>query len=299
MRPDCLIRMASNHKPPSTGPDASTPGGRPERAILEFESVVRTRPGDPATAEALAARLVDSADAAASAGQCAEALAYLSVVANWRESRGDKTQATELRTRIERLELAYLESQLALAHPLENAERIPEEARRSVTPNRTQARDMRTQAQHARACVARGDAIGAAKHLNEEMAEGNPVLMLAIAEIQLRAGRHDRGIALIGRAIAEDPSIGTDAVHIGIELARRQPDAGFALLERVTDTWVAQSQWPLAIAALREFIEQQPDYVPAAVRLRELESAASGAADDKRVVPFRRALPVAVKSRTA
>lgn len=267
--------------------------------MLEFERVVGERPGDVAAAEALAIDLVGSADAAASAGRCAEALAYLSVVANWRESRGDKTRALELRARIEQLELSYLESQLGLAPPHDNRERVPDGPGRSAVQARNAtARDIRTQAQQARACVARGDAIGAAKHLNEEMADGNPLLLLAIAEIQLRAGKHDRGIALIERAVAQDPSIGTDAVRIGVELARRQPDAGFVLVEMVADAWAAQSQFPLAIAAFREFVDQQPEYVPATVRLREMEAAA-GAPDDKRVVPFRRVVPTAVNSRTA
>ena len=135
--------------------------------------------------------------------------------------------------------------------------------------------DMRFQALQARTYVARGDAIGAAQYLTAEMAEGDPSLMMAIAEIQLRGGQLDRGIALIEHAIAQDLSVGDDAVRIGIELAEHQPDAGFLLVEMVADAWARHSEWPKATAAFEAFVGEQPNYVPALDRLREMEAAAS------------------------
>ncbi|MGH9256244.1 MAG: tetratricopeptide repeat protein [Vicinamibacterales bacterium] len=259
--------------------------GRPELAILEFKRLVREQPHDVAAAAILAEQFVTAAKTAAAEGRCAEALAYLSVAADWRESRGDGTGAAKLRTLGERLELADLETQLGLGH---------EEGERRSTP----AHDIRLQASQARAYVARGDAVGAAKHLMPEMADGDPLLLLAIAEIQLRGGRLDQGIAAVEHALAQGPSVGDDVVRIGVELAERQPDAGFLLVDMVADVWAAQSQWSKATAAFERFFTRRPDYAPALVRLREMEAAA-GAPDDKRVIPFRPLPSVAAKSRNA
>jgi hypothetical protein len=158
---------------------------------------------------------------------------------------------------------------------------------------------MRFQALQARACIARGDAVGAARYLTAEMAEGDPSLMMAIAEIQLRGGQLDRGIALIERAITEDPSVGDDAVLIGIELAEHQPDAGFLLVDMVADAWVQRSEWPKATAAFEAFVGEQPNYAPALARLQEMEAAVLEAPDDDRIVPFRRLPSAAAKSKSA
>ena len=241
---------------------------------------------------------MSAADGAARDGRCAEALAYLQAVANWRDVRGDKTAAKELRRSMERLELAYLESQLGFGSA-EHAGERDSPSRLTTQPRNAAARDIRSQARQALACVARGDAVGAAKHLTEEMAEGDPRLLLAIAEIELRGGKLDRGIILVEQAIARDMSVGDEAVRVGIELARRQPDAGFLIVQMVADAWAAQSEWPKALAALEKFILLKPEYVPAMVRLREMEAAESGESDGKRVVPFRRLPSTTQKSRSA
>ena len=292
--------MAPDQNPLRKATPADGPFGRPELAISEFQRLIRERPGDVAAAETLAGQLVSAADGAARDGRCAEALAYLQAVANWRDVRGDKTAATELRRSMERLELAYLESQLGFgsaAHAGGHSSDSP--SRLSTQPRNGAARDIRSQARQALECVARGDAVGAAKYLTEEMAEGDPRLLLAIAEIQLRGGKLDRGIILLEQAIARDMSVGDEAVRVGIELARRQPDAGFLIVQMVADAWAAQSEWPKALAALEKFILLKPDYVPAMVRLREMEAAESGESDCKRVVPFRRLPSTTQKSRSA
>src|SRR5688572_8027536 len=98
--------MAPDQNPLRKATPADGPLGRPELAISGFQRLIRERPGDVAAAETLAGQLVSAADGAARDGRCAEALAYLQAVANWRDVRGDKTAATELRRSMERLELA-------------------------------------------------------------------------------------------------------------------------------------------------------------------------------------------------
>lgn len=263
--------------------------GHPDLVISEFERFVRERPADLTSAAALADQLMAAADVAAAEGRCADALAYLSAVANWCESRGNRTIAAEIRTCIERLEVAHLEAQLGFAHrPIEGAPVIAPSPRITPRDTRTLSPDVRYHASQARAYLTRGDAIGAARHLTAEMAGGNPALLLAIAEIQLRGGRLDRGVAMVERAIAQDPTVGGDVVQLGMEMGKRQPDAGFMLVEMVADAWAARFEWSKAAAAFEQFTFQQPDYAPALVRLREMEAAAGGApGDGKRIVPVR------------
>jgi hypothetical protein len=168
-------------------------------------------------------------------------------------------------------ELAHLEAQLGLAHDMDG--RAPAADARTSMAQAMNAKpvDLRHEARQARAFVTRGDAIGAAKHLTAEMADGDPELLLTIGEIQLRGGHLQRGTELVERALAQNLSLADDVVRIGIELADRQPDAGFVLVEMAADTWAIQTEWPKAAAAFQQFISLQPDYVPAHIRLREMQ----------------------------
>ena len=246
-----------------------------EPALAEFQRIIRERPDDFATAERLASRLVAASTSPTSAKRCAEALASLTAVAEWREARGQRTEATTLRTTIQRLELAYLEAQLGFGATEQHA---------PAAPVRTP--EMLAQARRARVCVSRGDAVGAAKHLTAEMAERDPLLLLTIGEIQLRGGRLDQGVESIERAISQDAGLAEEVVELGIEMAADQADAGFMLVEMAADAWVSQSKWQKVTSAFEEFIRANPDYAPAVVRLREATASAAQATDDK-VIPFR------------
>jgi tetratricopeptide (TPR) repeat protein len=297
LRGDFVSAMTPDQPSAPPAAEAENRPVRPELAISEFERLVREHPHDIAAAETRAKQLVTAAETAAAARRFSEALACLSVVANWREATSDRAATERVRLSIERLERAHLEAQLGFADEPRHADRN----NRSSVPatNTPAASDLRFQALQARTYVARGDAIGAARFLTSEMAEGDPSLMMAIAEIQLRGGQLDRGIALIERVITQDLSVGDEAVLIGIELAEHQPDAGFLVVDMVADAWARRAEWPKATAAFEAFVGEQPNYAPALDRLREMEAAASSAPDDARVVPFRRLLSAAAKSKSA
>lgn len=147
--------------------------------------------------------------------------------------------------------------------------------------------DSRTHALHARCHVASGDAVGAAEHLTGEMAEGDPLLLLTIAEIQLRGGHLDPGIALAEQVLAAEPSSAGSLVRLGLDLAARRDDAGFLLVEMGANAWTMEGRWADAAAAFEALIALRPHYVPAAVRLREIEASASSV-HAAAVLPFRR-----------
>ena len=256
-----------------------------EPALVEFQRIVRERPDDVAAAERLAARIVAASSSPNSAKHYSEAVASLTAVAEWRDARKQATEAAALRATIQRLEVAYLEAQLGFEAAEESEPAAP-----SRTP------ELIAQARRARVCVSRGDAVGASRHLTPDMAERDPVLLMTIGEIQLRGGRLDEGVESIERAIAQDPGLAEDIVELGIEMAVDHADAGFLLVEMATDAWVSQSKWHKATAAFEEFVERNPDYAPAVVRLREATASATHASDDK-VIPFRPPSPPTPKPR--
>lgn len=273
--------------------------GRYDLAIAEFQRFVREQPDDGATAAILADLFLRAGERAAADGRPCD-LTYLSVVANWREARGDQAGAAELRARIDCQELADIEAQIGLARGDTRVERAAEQPHPLVSKIRPpRAPDVKARAARARDCVARGDAVGAAEHLMPDMADGDPALLLTIAEIQFYGGSLDRGIALVERVIADDPALASAVARIGVGLAARQPDAGFLLVEMAANAWLVQSQWRAAIDAFEEFAAQAPDCTPARVRLREITAAAPHATDDKRVIPFRPPSSSHARSRTA
>lgn len=273
--------------------------GRFDLAIAEFERFVREQPDDGATAAILADLFLRAGETAAAEGRPCD-LTSLSVVANWREARGDQAGAAKLRARLDGLELADIEAQIGLARGATGVDRATEQPHPSVSKvSLPHAQDVKARAACARDCVARGDAVGAAEYLMPEMADGDPSLLLTIAEIQLRGGFLDRGIALVERVLADDPAFAGAVAGLGVELAARQPDAGFLLVEMAANTWLAQSQWRAAIGAFEELAAQAPDCTPALVRLQDILAAAPHATDEKRVIPFRPLSSSCVRSRTA
>jgi hypothetical protein len=90
---------------------------------------------------------------------------------------------------------------------------------------------MREAALRARDAITRGDAEDAANHLSPEMAGDDPVTLLTMAEVMLRGGQLDRGIAMADRAMSVDRRLADAVSQLGSQVARREPDAGSLLVE--------------------------------------------------------------------
>ena len=125
--------------------------------------------------------------------------------------------------------------------------------------------------------IALGDAAGAASYLLPEMAGDDPALLLAVAEIQLRGGKTDSGVAIAQRVIEMDPSLLPSVGDLAIRVAAQISDASWPLLESAVSAWVRRSEWSDAVTALEAFAQRVPDCVPAVVRLVEI--AIDGAND--------------------
>jgi hypothetical protein len=95
------------------------------------------------------------------------------------------------------------------------------------------SQDMRQRAARARTYVAQGNAAAAAEYLSAEMAEEDPAVLLTIAELLLRGGKLDKGIALAELVLADDPSLADAVARLAAEIGAHEPDAGYLLVEMV------------------------------------------------------------------
>jgi tetratricopeptide (TPR) repeat protein len=122
----------------------------------------------------------------------------------------------------------------------------------------------------ARAFVARGDMAAAAEYLTVETAGSDPQLLLMVAEIKLRAGQLDEGLALVRRLLEEDPNRRQDIAFLGWTIAEQAPEVGHQLVGIAADAAVAQADFPSAAAALQEFVTRVPNHIAALMRLVEI-----------------------------
>ena len=130
--------------------------------------------------------------------------------------------------------------------------------------------DITLQASLARWFIAHGDAAGAAAHLRVEMAEDDPALLLAIAEIKLRGGQDDEALALAERCLSRAPELATDVSALGLRAASVTPKTAWPLVQLAVDLWTQRSELSTAAAALEEFVSRVPGWTPALILLVEI-----------------------------
>jgi len=128
--------------------------------------------------------------------------------------------------------------------------------------------DAATRAILARAYAGRGDWARAGEYLTPEAAGEDSALLLLAAEIELRAGRLDRGEAALRRVASTDSEGAVGA--LGRRLRDVSPEMAFPCVEVVADLAAARQEWPAAVAAVGEFVERAPYHLPALMKLVEL-----------------------------
>jgi len=158
----------------------------------------------------------------------------------------------------------------ALAAVLEEQGRADEALQALRDAARVAPDDNELKAHLARAFVARGDMATAAEYLTLETAGDDPQLLMTVAEIQIRGGQVDDGLALLRRLVAEDPGRRDGVAMIGWNLAESSPDVGFSVAEVAAESAIAQSDYASAATVLQEFVTRVPYHVPALLRLIDL-----------------------------
>ena len=122
----------------------------------------------------------------------------------------------------------------------------------------------------ALAYVAKGDWDRARTTLSAETAGRDPGLWLALAEMELRAGRFDEGRAAVGEAMAIDRTQSQAVVVLGCRLAEASTDAGYQCIEAAAEASLAEGDHAAAAVALSEFTTRVRHHLVALMRLVEI-----------------------------
>src|SRR5262245_30516485 len=133
-----------------------------------------------------------------------------------------------------------------------------------------QPHDLALQASLARRFVEEGNAVAAAEHLRPEMAEDDPAILLAIAEIQLRGGHPDKAVELVRRSVTTNHEMTADVSALALRASGAVPETAWTLMQLAVDGWALQSELSTAASALEEFVARVPDSTPALIRLVEI-----------------------------
>ena len=159
---------------------------------------------------------------------------------------------------------------VAIADSLELRERHDEaiEMLRRAAQVDTEDKDLR--ARLAKTFLSRGDLQSAGEYITVEAAAGDPKLLMTAAEIQLRGGQLEQGMALVRQLLTEDPARREEIAMMGWNIGPHVPEAGFALVELSAEAAVAKNDWATAAAALQEFVTRVPSFIPGLMRLVEI-----------------------------
>ena len=158
----------------------------------------------------------------------------------------------------------------SIADSLELRERMDEAIEMLRRAAQIDTEDNALRARLAKTFIARGDLQSAGEFLTVETAGGDPQLLMTAAEIQLRGGKVDEGVALVRKLLEEDPTRREEIAMLGWNIAPQSPEAGFAVVELSAEAAVANNDWASAAAALHEFVTRVPNFIPALMRLVEI-----------------------------
>lgn len=157
-----------------------------------------------------------------------------------------------------------------LAGALESAGRASEALEMQCSAARLDPADTELRVHLAKTFVSRGDMTSAARYLTEETAGNDSQLLLMLAEMRLRAGETEQGLAIARRVLDAEPGRRDQVALVGWNVAEQAPDAGFAVVELAADLSARENDWGAAAAALQEFVTRVPTHLAALCRLVEI-----------------------------
>jgi tetratricopeptide (TPR) repeat protein len=230
------------------------------------------------------------ADISAKQGLLVDAKSYLNAIAARRRARGDRRGVDEIVVRLgtidpldfdaravaARVLVANGEEKAAAARfrelyaDLEDKERSAEAIEALREAVRLNKADLEGRGILARAALAAGDAEAARGYLDRETAGKDPTLLVALADIELRAGRLDQAREILPKLFALNPDLRHQIVELAWSLSGTLPDAAFVCVDAAVDASIAAGEFDDAASILQEFVARQATHVPALLKLVEV-----------------------------
>ncbi len=257
-------------------------GFYPKAAAL-YKKILKLQPQDEVTQ-------IQLADISARQGLLADAKSHLNAIAARRRAKGDRRGAAEIVVRLGTIDPADFDARLAAARTLEEMGEEEEAGKRfkalhddllekgrtveaiealkefvRINPLEREARSIL-----AKSALEQGDVAGAREFLDEDSAGDDPVLLLPLAEIELRSGELTRAKGLLGRLMTADPSRRGTVTELGWSFVDSSPETTFICLESAVDGAMTASAFEEAAASLQEFVARVPGQIPALLKLVEV-----------------------------
>jgi tetratricopeptide (TPR) repeat protein len=253
------------------------------RAAAIYKKILKIKPDDETVQ-------LNLGEISAKQGLLADAKAYFMAVANRRRARGDRAAADEMIVRLGALDPADFEARNLAARTLaQNGDAIaaamqyramhsdllekgrqPEALAALREAVRYNHDDLEGRAALARAAVAEGDLDGAKVYLDREIAGEDPVLLMALMEIELRSGAMDSAREILSQLLHSDEALRTKIVELAWTLAPAAPEAAFVCIDTAVDAELAAGNFMDAAAILQEFVTRVSGQIAALLKLVEI-----------------------------
>ena len=257
-------------------------GFYPKAAAL-YKKILKLQPQDEITQ-------IQLADISARQGLLADAKSHLNAIAARRRAKGDRRGAAEIVVRLGTIDPADFDARLAAARTLEEMGEEEEAGKRFKALHddlfekgrtveaidalkqfvRLNPLEREARSTLAKAALEQGDLAGAREFLDEDSAGDDPVLLLPLAEIELRSGEVERAKALLGRLLAADPARRAAVAELGWSFVGSSPETTFACVDAAVDAATATAEFQEAATRLQEFVARAPGQIPALLKLVEV-----------------------------
>ncbi len=96
------------------------------------------------------------------------------------------------------------------------------------------------------------------------------MLLLPLAEIELRSGELSRAKGLLARLLAADSTRRGGVAELGWSFVGSSPETTFTCLDAAVDSAMAVSEFQEAATSLQDFVARVPGQIPALLKLIEV-----------------------------
>jgi tetratricopeptide (TPR) repeat protein len=253
------------------------------KASALYKKILKIRPDEESV-------LLHLGEISATQGLLADAKAHFLAVAAKRRARGDRAAADEIIVRLGSLDPADYDARVLAAKTLaQNGDAVSaamlyramhadllekgrsDEAtaalREAVRLNHD---DLDGRATLARAAIAADDLDAAKPYLDRTLAGDDPALLLALMELEIRAGEMDSAREILAQLLRTDVSLRGRIVELAWTLAPTSPEGAFVCIDTAVDAELLAGNYVDAAAMLQEFVTRVSGQIGALLKLVEI-----------------------------